>query len=197
MAQRAAAGVADTALPVLDPGLPTYHVFTVPGVIKNNNLETEFLCTSLSTAAVRVGVEVFDAAGTLLNNVASGVGDGAEDVSPGGTVTIATGNTTAIHEDEVIGLSSGSVKNGSARVVATSRLLTCTVLVVDKYGARTCNGSASDPAQEGRSCTADLDCGSGVAPDTGCLGFGAGCCEAVPGSMAALKVLKGKRQKGE
>ena len=133
----AGAGVVDSPLPQIDPDASTMHVFTVPGVVKNNNLETEFVCTSMSSVWARVAVEVFPASSMSTpiapgNNVAVGVGDGAVDVPPGGTVTIGTGNTTGIHEDEVIvGLAAGSVKNGSARILSTSKLLTCTAFVAD------------------------------------------------------------------
>ncbi len=133
----AEAGVVDSPLPNLQTGAVTRHVFTVPGVVKNNHLETEFICTSLeTTTSVRVGVEVFAAGGGApLNNVAEGVGDGAADVLPGATVTVGTGNTVGIHEDNVIsGLGAGTVKNGSARVVSTSSRITCTVFVADELG---------------------------------------------------------------
>lgn len=126
------AGVIDTALPNLQTGSVTRHVFTVPGVIKNNNLETEFICTSLDTSPARIGVEIFAATGGApLNNVNEGVGDGAVDLPVGGTVSIGTGNTAAVHEDEVITLGAGTVKNGSARIVSTSTRITCLSFVTD------------------------------------------------------------------
>jgi hypothetical protein len=128
-----AAGVADSPLPNLKTGSTTRHVFTVPGVMKNNNLETEFICTSLeSSATIRVGVEVFSAiGGSPLNNVNDGVGDGSMDIGPGATASIGTGNTPAIHEDVVITLGAGTVKNGSARILATSSRITCSAFVTD------------------------------------------------------------------
>lgn len=133
----AIAGVGDSPIPVIETGESTLHIFTVPGVVKNNNLETEFVCTSLSSTWARVAVEVFPASAGATpippgNNVEVGFGDGAADVSPGGTVTIGTGNTAGIHEDEVItGLAAGSVKNGSARILSTTKLLTCTAFLAD------------------------------------------------------------------
>jgi hypothetical protein len=132
----ATAGVIDSPLPNLQSGQITRHVFTVPGVMKNNNLETEFVCTSLETTlSVRIGVEIFGAAGgSPLNNVNEGFGDGAQDIGPGGTLTIGTGNTLGIHEDEVItptALPAGSVKNGSARILATSTKIVCNAFLTD------------------------------------------------------------------
>lgn len=130
------AGVIDSPLPNLQTGQVTRHVFTVPGVMKNNNLETEFICTSLETlSTIRIGVEIFSAAGGApLNDVNEGVGDGAQDIGPGGTLSIGTGNTLGIHEDEVISITAlpaGSVKNGSARIVATSTKIACNAFLTD------------------------------------------------------------------
>lgn len=134
------AGVVDSPLPLLFTAKKTQHVFTVPGVIKNNNLETLFLCTSLQpVGVVFVGVEVFAAAsGAPLNDVSYNAalnmtGDGVESISPGETATIATGNLVAFHEDEVIDtLGPASVRNGSARIVATSKKIACSVMVADE-----------------------------------------------------------------
>ncbi len=132
----ASAGVIDSPLPNLGSSVATRHVYTVTGVMKNNNLETDFICTSLEPFnTIRVGVEVFTATGgNPMNDVSSGVGDGAQDVLPGTTVTIGTGNTLGIHEDEVISaaaLPAGSLKNGSARILATSSKIICNAIVAD------------------------------------------------------------------
>ena len=58
-ASPALAGIADSPLPVLSPGEPTYHVYSVPGVVGNGGLGTFFSCTSTDTVPVQVGVEVF------------------------------------------------------------------------------------------------------------------------------------------
>ncbi|GIW40280.1 MAG: hypothetical protein KatS3mg076_0857 [Candidatus Binatia bacterium] len=130
-------GVMDSPLPELVPGSSTQHVYTVPGVVKNNNLETVFICTNLErTKTVRVAVEVFPiGGGPPLNDVSTGVGDGAEDVPVGATVTIATGSTAGLHETEVIGsLGPASVKNGSARILSTSKRIACEAFAVDQLG---------------------------------------------------------------
>ena len=126
------AGIADSPLPVLVPGVATKHVFSVPGVIKGGSLDTLFLCTSTSTDTIRIGVEVFGPAGSLQNNVAGG--DGAIDVAPGATVTIGTGLTAGIATDTFIGALS-FVQNGSARIVSTSTSILCTAQVVDFVGS--------------------------------------------------------------
>lgn len=138
------AGVVDSPLPVLISGSKTQHVFTVPGVIKNNNLETIFLCTSLQpVGVVFVGVEVFaSTGGPPLNDVNFSIdpmtglvmtGDGVESISPGETATIATGNSVGFHEDDVIDtLGPASVRNGSARIVATSKKIGCSAMVIDE-----------------------------------------------------------------
>ncbi len=140
IATQAFGGVVDSPLPVLAIGAKTLHVFTVPGVIKNNNLETIFMCTSLEkSGVVTVGVEVFAAAGGPPLNDVTAVDpdpqlnkDGVETMGLGETATISTGVTTAFHEDEVINtLGPASVKNGSARIISTSKKIACSVFVVD------------------------------------------------------------------
>ncbi len=135
---RGFAGVIDSPVPDMDPSHPERVVFLVPGVIKNNNLETEFVCVNLDSRIVRVGVEIFDEAGTgPLNDISSGVADGAKDIAVGGSLTIGTGNTPAIHEGEVIqflGLTPPiNVRNGSARIISTSKRIMCTAFVVDQF----------------------------------------------------------------
>lgn len=130
----ALAGVADSPLPVLAVGSATQHVYSVPGVIKNNNVETVFVCTSFDSAVATVGVEVFAAGGgSPLNDVSPALGDGTETVSPGGTATITTGATAAFHEDEIIdALLPASVRNGSARILSTSKKIGCTAFITDE-----------------------------------------------------------------
>jgi hypothetical protein len=126
----AVAGVADSPVPSFN-GLSARHVFTVPGVIKNNNLETVFICTSLDKTSITVGVEVFAASGgSPLNNV--GAGEGVETMAPGVTATFATGATVAFHEDDILVLPAASLRNGSARIVSTSKRIGCTAFVVDE-----------------------------------------------------------------
>jgi len=127
------AGVADTPPPQLISGQISKAIFYIPGVTKNNSMETEFICTNLEqTATIVVGVEVFDSAGGApLNDVSAGVGDGAQSVPPGGTLTIGTGNTVGFHEDEVIVGLPSNIKSGSARIVSTSKHIACEAFIMD------------------------------------------------------------------
>lgn len=129
------AGVVDSPLPVLQTGARTHHVFTVPGVIKNNNIETVFSCTSLEkSGTIVVAVEVFGAlGGAPLNDASTPTGDGAETLQVGETATITTGATVAFHEDEIIdSLGPASVRNGSARIVSTSKRIACSAFIADE-----------------------------------------------------------------
>src|SRR2546425_11410877 len=67
----AAAGPGDTPLPTFADGKPAQAVYVALGVIKNNTLETDFVCTSLDPAPVDIGFQVFDETGALRNNVAA------------------------------------------------------------------------------------------------------------------------------
>jgi hypothetical protein len=129
----AQAGVADSPVPFL-AGSPARHIYTIPGVIKNNNLETLFMCTSMESFSVTIAVQVFAATGgDPLNDVVGG--EGVETVAPGGTATFATGATVAFHEDDTIGtLGAASLRNGSARIIATSKRIACDAFVVDEFG---------------------------------------------------------------
>jgi hypothetical protein len=131
----ASAGPADSPAPTLG-GQASRVLYMVPGVTKNNGIETEFICTSLATAPIQVGVELFDAAGgDPLNSVSTG--DGAQAIPAGGTLTIATGSTIGFHEDVIIlgAPSIANIKGGSARIVSTSTRVMCEALLVEKLGA--------------------------------------------------------------
>jgi len=84
----AAAGIADSPLPVLSAGATTFHLYSVPGVISSGGLRTYFSCTSTDTATMRVGVELFDALGGAPAN-----DDAATSLSviAGATVIFGTG----------------------------------------------------------------------------------------------------------
>jgi|SRR5262245_3562810 len=138
------AGPTDTPLPTFSDGKPAVAVYTAVGVIKNNNLETDFVCTNVDSAAVDIGVEVFDETGALRNAVNAGNGAFLS-VGPGKTVTFGTAGTAAFHEDQTLtlnGAGSGAnlLRNGSGRVVGTSKNLLCTAFVLDKLHA------VADPA---------------------------------------------------
>jgi hypothetical protein len=131
------AGPADTPLSPFSDGKAAVKVYTAVGAIKNNGLETAFFCTNLDSAAQDIGVEVFDETGARRNAINGG--DGAIlNVAPGLTKTITTGHTLVLHEDATITLDLGvgnttdNLKNGSGRVVATSKSISCTAVLVDK-----------------------------------------------------------------
>ena len=127
-ATTARGGVADTPLPTFSDGKAAQSILVVPGVIKRGRVQTDFLCTSFDNAPVDIGVEIFDTAGTRLNNVATGDG-AALDVPANGTATFGTSGTAAFLESSVIAIT--GVAPGSARVVASSPRVRCNVLVTD------------------------------------------------------------------
>ncbi len=124
-------GVADAPLPTFSDGKASERVALISSVIKNRNVETDVICTNLDpTGVVNIGLEVFDAAGTLLNSI--NAGDGAIlDVRVGGTTTIGTGSTAVLTENATIA-ALPKVASGTGRVVATSASVVCTALLVDR-----------------------------------------------------------------
>lgn len=127
-ASTAVAGIADSPLPRFSNGKTSVPVFFVTGVVKRGPLQTDFLCTSFAAAPVDIGVEIFDADGTRLNDVNTGAG-AVLDVAPGQTVTIATSGTRAFLETTVVPLV--KVSQGSARVVASAPDVRCNAVIVD------------------------------------------------------------------
>jgi hypothetical protein len=129
----AIAGLIDSPLPVLAVGQTTVHMFSIPGVIKNNNLETVFICSSLSSQPVTVAVEVFaTGGGAPLNDANLPSLSGVEVLAPGTTKTITTGSTAAFHEDQTLALPAASLRNGSARIVSTSKSIACSAFITDQ-----------------------------------------------------------------
>ena len=136
-ARTAAAGLVDSPSPVIDPGATSRVIYYVSGVTKNNDLETVVICTNLEKSKdVTVALEVFDTDGSgPLNDVSSGVGDGAQNMPVGGTVTIATGATAGFSEDDVISGLPVNVRQGSGRIVSTSKKIACAAYLVDELFA--------------------------------------------------------------
>ncbi|TMA44944.1 MAG: hypothetical protein E6J81_13695 [Deltaproteobacteria bacterium] len=131
-----AAGPTDTPLPTFSDTHHAVSVYIAAGVIKNNNLETDVVCTNIDTVAVDIGLEVFDETGALRNSIAAGSG-ASLNVGVGKTVTVGTAGTAELHEDQVITLNGAGnattvLRNGSGRVVATSKNIICTAVVADK-----------------------------------------------------------------
>ena len=124
------AGPSDTALPTFSDSSPALHVYTAVGVIKNNDLETVFICSNLDTVAVHIGVEVFDKDGFLANSVNGGNG-AILNVPVGATRTFGTSGTVLLSDDsQITGLP--NLRNGSGRVLATSKTISCSALLVDE-----------------------------------------------------------------
>ncbi|MEW6270907.1 MAG: hypothetical protein AB1689_16610 [Thermodesulfobacteriota bacterium] len=124
----ARAGIADSPLPVLN-GVRAKHLYSVPGVIRLGTFETVFICTSAEKEkTIRLGVEVFGGGGGAPQNDVE-AGNGAIDLEAGDTAVIATGETGAFSEDEIIDLNTNA--GGSARIVATSTNAICTAMLVD------------------------------------------------------------------
>jgi hypothetical protein len=129
MAGAAKAGIADSPLPNIGGATATLHMYSVPGVINGGGLGTYFLCTSTSTAAIRVGVELFAPGGGSPLNDASTT---AVTVPAGGTVTFGT-TPGGINVDQ--NLSAGLIRNGSARILSSSKLLICSAVLADTVNA--------------------------------------------------------------
>lgn len=125
---RVRAGPGATAPPQFADGKPSVQILIVPGVIKHNRVQTEFLCSVLDSVPVDIGVEIFAADGTRLNDISAGVG-ALLDVPSGQTVTFGTSGTAAYLESVVLAVS--GVAQGSARIVASSAQVRCNVMVLD------------------------------------------------------------------
>jgi hypothetical protein len=129
------AGVQDTPLPSFSDGQAAQLVAVLPGMIKDNNVETVVICTNLAAGPLDVGLEVFDETGALRNAVA--MGDGALlAVAAGATVTFGTGAVVALHTDQTVtlntaGSGTNNLRNGSGRVVASGAPAGCVALAVD------------------------------------------------------------------
>lgn len=125
LATPANAGVVDSPLPAPF----TQHIFTVPGYVDMGFLAAFLTCTNLDAVAVTVGVEVFGASGgaAVNNPVATSLS-----VAPGATVTFGSAAVGISIDSD---LAAGFVSKGSARVLATSKKLTCTAFVADTRNA--------------------------------------------------------------
>lgn len=134
-ATSAIAGPGDSPVPSISNSASTRVLFTVPGVIKNNGIETAIMCTSLDSTAGTMAFEIFaPEGGGPLNDVSIGVANGTIALPVGATVTISTGTSVGLHEDITIsGLA--NVKNGAARILGTTTRVLCTALLVEKLGS--------------------------------------------------------------
>ena len=155
-------------------GNPAKLVWIVPGVIKKDNMSTDFLCTSLEAPGVDVdiGVEVFALDGTQLNKIDGRITTGVAGpcttgamvkVPSGSTVTIGIAGSAQFHEDCIIGITA-AVGQGSARIVSTSSRISCDAIALDDKHVV-------------------------VAPNT--------CSTCQPPPMTSLKVVRPKKQVGD
>lgn len=129
------AGPTDTPLPTFSDASAAVHVYTAVGVVKNNDVETVFVCTNLDTVPVNIGVEVFDQAGALGNPDLATLDNGAIlNVAVGSTVTIATSGTALLTEDLAI-TALPQLRNGSGRVIASTKNVSCTAMLLDELHA--------------------------------------------------------------
>ena len=123
----ALAGIVDTPLPVLVPGKPTLHVYSVSGVGHwGGFMAAYFSCTSTDTASVQVGIEVFPNGGGAPANDAAAT---SLAVQPGQTVRFGTQSAVGLSIDSNLG---APVSGGSARILATSKKLVCTAFLADR-----------------------------------------------------------------
>jgi len=114
----ASAGVTDPP-----PSAMPNRVFTVPGAIKTDKLDTVIACTGVDSTAITLKAQFYDQMGTLLN-----VNGPNFSVQPGESIHFATGLLAGIP----LSVQFNVVQfYGSARVVATSKKLICTGYVVD------------------------------------------------------------------
>jgi len=136
-ATSATAGPADTPLPTFSDTKAAVAVYYAFGVIKNNNLETDFVCTNIDAAARDIGVQVFDETGALRNALGANTNGEFLNVAPGATVTVGTAGTAVLHEDQTLTLNGAGnglnqLRNGSARIIGTSKAISCSAMLVDK-----------------------------------------------------------------
>lgn len=137
IAALAVAGPADTPLPTFSDGKPAVAVYYAFGVIKNNNLETDFVCTNIDAASQDIALQVFDETGALRNDLGANANGEFLAVAPGATVTVGTSGTQVLHEDQTLNLNAAGstanlLRNGSARIVGTSKNVSCSAMLVDK-----------------------------------------------------------------
>ncbi|MCK6554666.1 hypothetical protein L6Q96_08830 [Candidatus Binatia bacterium] len=94
-------------------GQPSYHLYSVPGVVEGGGVDTFFACTNTTSASIRVGIEIFgDFGGAAANNPSAS----SLEIFPGGSRLFGTGATVWVGVDSNVG---GALGTGSARILAT------------------------------------------------------------------------------
>jgi len=109
----------------------TQHVYDVSGVISNDSFSAYFSCTNSGSQSVTVGVEVFGPSGGAPINTAA---ETAIRLAPGGTAIFGTTSSASFIVDGILG--TGTVINGSARILATSKKLICGAFLADPGSVR-------------------------------------------------------------
>jgi hypothetical protein len=110
-----------------DPPPPGYSVlYTFTGVANNTTagkrIATTVVCTNYGSSTVNVRVEMFSYGGSVTWFKAT-------NVPPGASRTFSSQSTNIFFDDE--NLVTGTIDQGSGRVLATGRTVICTVLLVD------------------------------------------------------------------
>ena len=104
--------------------------YSVPGVINNGTIATFIACTNGNTTSVTVGVEIYQADGTLLNTASTT----AISVGPNATVLFGTtaSNPATLAIDA--NLAPGAVTKGSAHIVTSGTKIFCSAFLADPTG---------------------------------------------------------------
>ena len=111
-------------------GQPSFHLYSVPGVIRGGGLGTFFACTNTTGATIRVGVELFGPGGGGPANDASAT---SLDVGPSATVLFGIGSAVGLSVSGTLG---GAFSKGSARILATAKKgIICGALLADDGNA--------------------------------------------------------------
>jgi hypothetical protein len=105
------------------PAAEPIHVFSVPGAMKSDKLDTVISCTNVDTASIAILAQFFDDSGTLVDPNAFTVS-----FNNGESLHFATGLLPSIPLS--VQYNTGTFV-GSARIVATSKKMICTAFLID------------------------------------------------------------------
>ncbi len=111
-------------------GQPSFHLWSVPGIMRIAGIAPFFACTNTTGNAIRVGVEVFGPGGGAPFNDASAT---SLNVAPSATVLFGSG-AVGIFVDSSIGIP--GMSKGSARVLAAAKSgIICSAFLADDGNA--------------------------------------------------------------
>ena len=144
------APASSTAIVLPNPGsVPqaTFQLYTIPGAYEEASMKrgTFFFCTNLETQkAAHIRVDMRDALGNPRN---TGAQNGAADIAPGQTVTIATHDSPAFAEDVIMSVGPSTYgEDGSARISSnTTKVMCSAILVQDQLGVEVATGANGPP----------------------------------------------------